>query len=88
MSVLSYKFFIGNSNFTENMSGNKGSAIYLKQMSKIKIINSFFQYNGPVTTVDEYKYSPSTIYFTNRATSFYDPDGLCMDEFSFLSECA
>ena len=88
LSVLSFKFYIQGSNFTENTSGNKGTALYFKHISKIKIVNSFFQYNGPTSTMDEFKYSPLTIYFTNRATSYLDPSEECLDEFTFLNDCA
>lgn len=37
LSVLSFRFAIDNCKFTENTSGMKGSAVYLKQISKIKI---------------------------------------------------
>jgi len=38
--------------------------------------------------MDEFKYSPLTLYFTNRATSYLDPSQECLDEFSFLNDCA
>jgi hypothetical protein len=54
----------------------------------MKITNTLFQYNGPKTTMDEYKFSPLTLYFMNRAITFLDPYNDCLDEFSFLETCA
>jgi hypothetical protein len=87
VSVLSFKFYINDCVFQENYSGQKGSAVYLKQMSKIKIVSTRFESNGPSTTLQEFQYSPHTVYMTNRAIAFYDPEEICLDEFSYMNDC-
>lgn len=81
ISVMSFKFNIENSQFIENYSGMKGTAVYLKQMSKIRIVNTVFQNNGPTFSNAEYQYSGQTLYMSNRPISYYDPNEVCLDEF-------
>ncbi|CDW73676.1 UNKNOWN [Stylonychia lemnae] len=87
--VQSYQFTITGCNFTENYSGIKGTAIYLKYINKIRIQNSTFASSGPVYAVLEQLYSPySAIFKSNISVTFQDLNGVCKDEFSYINNCA
>lgn len=54
-------------------------------MSDVRIYSNIFQENKPVYAGLELVYSPYTIYFSQRAMTFYD--GVCVDEADFLEQC-
>jgi hypothetical protein len=68
--------------FLENLSGGKGSAVYIRQMSDIRIYSNVFKENKPVYAGLELVYSPFTNYLSQRAMTFYDD--VCVDEVNFL----
>lgn len=74
ISVYTFRFSISNSNFYENYSGLKGTAIFFNKISKIRMTNTIFQYNSPTFSANEYQYSPLAIYMTNRPISYFDPN--------------
>ena len=65
----------------------KGSAVYLKNINKIRITGSVFQENGPVYSLLEYSISPFVSYLVNRAITYNDPTDTCIDEFNYLNDC-
>ncbi len=85
MTIYKYKFNVQGNYFNENFSGGRGTAIYVRQMSSVRIHSCTFVSNGPVFTVPEIWYSPYTRYLSSRAMTFYDDD--CVDEFSYLEAC-
>ena len=80
--IQKFKFNVQGNYFNENFSGNKGSAVYIRQMSSVRINTCSFINNGPVYVVAEYQYSPYTKGFAGRAITFYDSG--CVDEFLYL----
>jgi hypothetical protein len=73
--------------FTENYSGRKGSAVYIKNMNRIRITNCTFQNNGPVFSYLELDLSPYHIYFSTRSLTYYDEREECFDEFNYIESC-
>lgn len=47
LQVLSFRFNVEGSTFTENYSGMKGTAAYFNRVSKIRVYGCVFQSNSP-----------------------------------------
>ena len=63
----------------------RGTAVYLKQITSIRMIDNLFYNNGPVYAMAEHSYSPYRRFFSGRSMTFYDPE--CIDEYEYLSSC-
>ena len=85
IAINKYKFNIMGNFFDENFSGNKGTALYLKQISSIRISDNTFSNNGPVYAMAEQLFSPYTKFLSLRTMTFYDDN--CYDEFQYLQDC-
>ncbi len=68
--------------FTNNYSGRKGTAVYIFQMTRVRLYDNTFFGNGPVYAMAENLYSVYKNFFSGRTMSFTDPE--CPDEFQYL----
>jgi hypothetical protein len=80
-----YKFNVQDNYFDENYSGGKGTALYIKHYSSVKISNNIFANNGPVYALAESFYSPYVRFYSGKPITFYDDE--CTDEFTYLKSC-
>jgi predicted outer membrane repeat protein len=58
------KLNVQGNTFEENYSGGKGSALYVKGFSSIRLVANTFVNNGPVYAMTEVFYSPYFTYFS------------------------
>ena len=85
--VYSFRFNIEQCVFLNNYSGMQGTAVYIKQMNKIRMFTTNFVQNGATFTQVEFANSPLALYMTNRPISFFDPTQVCQDEFQYIDYC-
>ena len=83
--VQKFKFTLVDNTFEENFSGGKGSAVYISQMSQVRMLRNSFIGNGPVYAQNEFLYSPYFALYSDRSITYYDEN--CIDEFSYLQDC-
>lgn len=85
ISIMKYRMNLYGNYFSENFSGGKGSALYVRQVTDIRIDKCTFSGNGPVYAINEYLYSPYTKYYSSRSMTYYEEE--CPDEISYLESC-
>jgi hypothetical protein len=73
IAIQRYKFNVQGNYFDENFSGGKGSALYIRQYSSIRLVSNTFANNGPVYTLAENFYSPYLKQISGIPITFYDP---------------
>ena len=76
-TLMRYATYITNNTFINNMSGKKGTALLLSQISELVVFKNDFIENGPVTAVKEMQFSPYYEFMLNhtRTLTFYiDPN--------------
>jgi len=87
-NVRQFQTYLTSNYFGENFTGIKGSAVYIKNMSKIRIYSSTFYHNGPTLSIREAAFS--TYYKALSRTEvvmFTDVGQVCVDEFQYLEDC-
>eukprot|EP00347_Sterkiella_histriomuscorum_P022241 403331176 len=87
--VYAFQFSILNCIFKENYSGQRGTAVFMALVSKIRIVGTIFEKNGPVYGYIETYNSPYSKYFSGRPLSFTDPEvNGCYEEFGYINFCS
>ena len=89
--VVSHSNFVtvNNSDFNNNLGGQKGSAIYLSFVSNANLVNNKFVNHGPILSFSENNYSPyyKFLLASSRSAVYYNPTQNCTDEFAYISSC-
>lgn len=85
IAIMRTTFNVQGNYFEENYSGGKGTALYIRGMTSVRLIGNTFVNNAPVYALAEVFHSPYYTYFSQRSMSFYDDN--CVDEFMFLQNC-
>ena len=91
--LLTYGTLIVNNTFSNNYSGQKGSALLIELINEIQIIGNKFMSNGPVQTYREIEFSPyyKNFLYNKRTLAYYllnkDALGDCVDESAWLNRC-
>jgi len=62
-SLLTYGTLIADNTFDGNMSGMRGTALLVEQISELQVVNNKFLQNGPVHAYKEMQQSPYYVYF-------------------------
>lgn len=85
IAILRATFNVQGNYFEENYSGGKGTALYVRGMTSVRLIGNTFVGNAPVYALAEVFHSPYYMYFSQRSMSYFDDN--CVDEFMFLQDC-
>lgn len=88
--VLRYGTLIQRNTFSDNMSGQKGTAILTSKINEVQINENEFMNNGPVFGHREIEFSPYYRFLAHkdRLLTFFDEELKCRDEFEWYHKCA
>lgn len=86
-NIYTFRFAVLDNIFEENFSGMRGSAVYIKYMSRPRIVNCTFTNNGPIMVNIEVNLSPFMALLSPRPVTYYDESETCFDEYEYLEKC-